>query len=183
MLGTYTLSLENKGFREFFFREDADHACSGASDRLYLVSLSGVPAFRPLYDALSGMGFYNLNPGVIRELQPPDPGELLKRDGSNIASVLANLTVRSPDLKGRIEEYLEKVVPGIEGVDSRSLGPKETLEFRQQVRGAKHPWRVKVRPPCFNIYQAFPSMIQGAMLADAVAIIGGLNVIAGELDR
>lgn len=50
-------------------------------------------------------------------------------------------------------------------------------------RGAKHPWRVKVRPPCFNIYQAFPSMITGALLADAVAIIGGLNVIAGELDR
>lgn len=50
-------------------------------------------------------------------------------------------------------------------------------------RGAKHPWRVKVRPPCFNIYQAYPAMITGGMLADAVAIIGGLNVIAGELDR
>jgi NADH-quinone oxidoreductase subunit C/D len=49
--------------------------------------------------------------------------------------------------------------------------------------GRKHPWRVKVRPPCFNIYQAFPEMIRGGMLADAVAIIGGLNVIAGELDR
>jgi NADH-quinone oxidoreductase subunit C/D len=49
--------------------------------------------------------------------------------------------------------------------------------------GSKHPWRVKVRPPCYNIYQAFPRMIRGAMIADAVAIIGGLNVIAGELDR
>jgi NADH-quinone oxidoreductase subunit C/D len=49
--------------------------------------------------------------------------------------------------------------------------------------GSKHPWRLKVRPPCFNIYQAFPEMIKGAMLADVFAIIGGLNVIAGELDR
>ena len=49
--------------------------------------------------------------------------------------------------------------------------------------GTKHPWRVKVRPPCYNIYQAFPDMIKGQPLADAVAIIGGLNVIAGELDR
>jgi NADH-quinone oxidoreductase subunit C/D len=49
--------------------------------------------------------------------------------------------------------------------------------------GSKHPWRVKVRPPCYNIYQAFPRMIRGGMIADAVAIIGGLNVIAGELDR
>jgi len=49
--------------------------------------------------------------------------------------------------------------------------------------GKKCPWRVKVRPPSFNIYQAFPEMIKGGLLADAVAIIGGLNIIAGELDR
>ncbi len=49
--------------------------------------------------------------------------------------------------------------------------------------GQKHPWRVMVRPPCYNIYQAFPHMIRGGMLADAIATIGGLNVIAGELDR
>ena len=49
--------------------------------------------------------------------------------------------------------------------------------------GGKVPRRVKVRPPCFNIYQAFPLMIRGGMLADAVATIGGLNIIAGELDR
>jgi NADH-quinone oxidoreductase subunit C/D len=49
--------------------------------------------------------------------------------------------------------------------------------------GAKTPWRLKVRPPCYNVYQAFPEMIKGGMLADAVAIIGGLNVVAGELDR
>ena len=23
--------------------------------------------------------------------------------------------------------------------------------------GGKHPWRVKVRPPCYNIYQAYPA--------------------------
>jgi NADH-quinone oxidoreductase subunit C/D len=49
--------------------------------------------------------------------------------------------------------------------------------------GGKCPWRVKVRPPCYNNYQAFPQMVKGGLIADAVAIIGGLNVIAGELDR
>jgi NADH:ubiquinone oxidoreductase subunit D len=49
--------------------------------------------------------------------------------------------------------------------------------------GRKHPWRVKVRPPCYNVYQAYTQMIRGAMIADAVATIGSLNVIAGELDR
>ena len=114
---------------------------AAAADRLYLVSVSGTDAFRPVYDALSNMGFYNLNPEAIRDLQPPDPGDLLARDGSNVASVLADLQSRSPDFKRRIEEYLGKVVPGISGVDRRLIGPRETLEFRQEVSGARHPWR------------------------------------------
>ena len=112
-----------------------------SDDRLYLVNVSGVEAFRPVYDAIVGMGFYKLNPEAIRELQSPDPGVLLKRDGSNIASVLGNLASRSPEIKQRIEEYLGKVVSGVSGVDEKSVGPKETIEFRQEVRGAKHPWR------------------------------------------
>jgi predicted ATPase len=114
---------------------------AAASDRLYLVNLSGLPAFRPAYDALSGMGFYHLNPDVIRELQPPDPGDLLKRDGSNLAGVLAKLQASSPEVTTRVKEYLSKVVPGISDVEARPVGPKETLEFRQEVRGAKHDWR------------------------------------------
>jgi NADH:ubiquinone oxidoreductase subunit D len=62
-------------------------------------------------------------------------------------------------------------------------GANGELGYYVVSNGTKHPWRVKVRPPCFNIYQAFPDMIKGGLLADAVAIIGGLNVIAGELDR
>ena len=49
------------------------------ADRLYLVNLSGFDEFRPLYDALTRMGFYNLNPGIIRNEQPPDIGLVLKR--------------------------------------------------------------------------------------------------------
>jgi predicted ATPase len=68
---------------------------------------------------------------------PPTRGS----DGSNIASVLAGLQHRAPDLKKRIEQYLAAVVPGIGGVDPKAIGPKETLEFRQEVAGAKYPWR------------------------------------------
>ena len=97
--------------------------------------------FRPVYDALSGTGFYNLNPEAIRDLQRPDPGDLLKRDGSNAAGVLSKLATASPAFKQRIEAYLGKVVPGVAGVDPRPVGPRETLQFRQEVRGAEHPWR------------------------------------------
>lgn len=114
---------------------------AAAIDRLYLVSASGLPAFRPVYEAFSRMGFYSLNPDQIRDLQSPDAGELLARDGSNITSVLAQLKKNNPNRKLRIEEYLSKVVPGVHGVDVKVVGPKETLEFRQQVAGLKDPWR------------------------------------------
>ncbi|HLJ58036.1 MAG TPA: AAA family ATPase [Chthonomonadaceae bacterium] len=111
------------------------------SDRLYLVSASGLPPFRPVYDALSRMAFYNLNPERIRDLQQPDAGERLTRDGDNIASVVAAIAVHAPEVKARIQEYLGVVVPGVSGVDTRIVGPKETLEFRQEVAGSEFPWR------------------------------------------
>jgi len=49
--------------------------------------------------------------------------------------------------------------------------------------GGGSPYRIKVRPPCFAIFQAFEHMLPGHMVSDAVAILGSMNVIAGELDR
>ncbi len=111
---------------------------AAATDRLYLVNASGLPEFRPAYEAFSRMGFYNLNPDRIRDLQAPEPGEVLMRDGSNLTSILTQL---SAVVKKNIEEYLSVVVPGVHAVDVKDFGPKETLEFRQAVTGDKHPWR------------------------------------------
>lgn len=49
--------------------------------------------------------------------------------------------------------------------------------------GSMRPYRIKVRPPCFPMFNAFEKMIEGHMVADAVAIIGTLNIVVGELDR
>lgn len=114
---------------------------AAVEDRLYLVNVSGFEPFRVLYDALSQMGFYNLNPDVLRDLQTPDPGDLLTRDGSNAASVFNRISSSNPALKERMVEYLGKVVSGISDVSHKDVGPRETLEFRQTVRGDEHPWR------------------------------------------
>ncbi|MFN0147421.1 MAG: AAA family ATPase [Dehalococcoidia bacterium] len=114
---------------------------AASADRLYLVNVSGLPEFRPVYLALSAMGFYSLNPDRIRDLQSPDAGDLLQRDGSNIASVLAQIDRNDPAAKERIEAFLALVVDGIRGVDVKVLGSKETLEFRQSVVGDENPWR------------------------------------------
>ncbi len=106
-----------------------------SDDRLYLVAASGLPPFRPVYDALTRMAFYNLNPEKLRDLQQTDWGTLLTHDGDNITSVLQTLMGYAPNIKQRIEEYLAVIVPGITGVNVEDYGPKEMLEFKQQVEG------------------------------------------------
>jgi NADH-quinone oxidoreductase subunit C/D len=49
--------------------------------------------------------------------------------------------------------------------------------------GGGRPYRIKVRPPCFAVFQAYPHILEGHMVPDAIAILGSLNIIAGELDR
>ena len=112
------------------------HPPACGRDSLYLRNVSGLPEFRPAYDALVGMAVYNLNVDALRALQPPEPLALLKRDGGNIASVLQDLGTRSPGRKESVEEYLAVVVPGLDGVDVRALGPSLALEFRHATPGA-----------------------------------------------
>ena len=107
-------------------------------DRLFLVAASGLAEFRPVFDALSSIEVYNLNPKVVAMMQPPDPGELLRRDGSNAASVLQQIDVES---RARISHYLSRIVAGVASVEAKTLGTQETVEFRQNVRGQEHPWR------------------------------------------
>ena len=111
------------------------------SDRLYLLPASNHPVFRPVYDTLSEMGFYNPNPRRIRDLQSSAPGEILDGDGSNLASVFSALKSRAPDAAQRIVRYLSVIVPGTVGVETKTLGPQLTLEFLQNVRGDRHAWR------------------------------------------
>lgn len=48
--------------------------------------------------------------------------------------------------------------------------------------GGRCAYRLHFRRPCFIYYQAFPEMIAGGLLSDAVVTLSSLNVIAGELD-
>lgn len=48
--------------------------------------------------------------------------------------------------------------------------------------GGRAPYRLQFRRPCFIYYQAYPEMITGANISDAVITLSSLNVIAGELD-
>jgi NADH-quinone oxidoreductase subunit D len=49
--------------------------------------------------------------------------------------------------------------------------------------GANKPYRMKVRPPSYIHLSAMDEMARGHMIADAVAIIGTLEIVFGEIDR
>lgn len=110
-------------------------------DRLFLVTAASLPKFRPLHDALSDMSFFNPVPDVIRQPHPPDPAVHLTRDGRNLPGVFERLA-RHPEARGRIQEYLARIVPGLTGLEVRRALGLETVEFRQQMEGT-NAWRFR----------------------------------------
>lgn len=112
-----------------------------ASDALYLTAISGQPPYRELHQALGRMGFYSLHPSAMQQPQEPDSGEILRRDGANLPSVLRRMERDgSPDFQ-RIGEYLRRVVPGVEAVRHKAIGSWETVEFSQRMAGARAAWK------------------------------------------
>jgi len=49
--------------------------------------------------------------------------------------------------------------------------------------GANKPYRLKIRAPGFAHLSAMDEMARGHMIADAVAIIGTMDIVFGEIDR
>lgn len=62
-------------------------------------------------------------------------------------------------------------------------GANGELGFYCVSDGTGRPQRMKVRPPCFPIFSSYNELIRGHLVADAVAVLGSINVVAGELDR
>jgi NADH-quinone oxidoreductase subunit C/D len=94
------------------------------------------------------------------------------------------------DVYGNIEGLMNHFMLIIKGVQPpkgevyhRSEAANGELGFYVISDGTGTPYRVKCRAPCFSILSGFPDMVKGNFLADAVAALGSINIIAGELDR
>jgi NADH-quinone oxidoreductase subunit D len=61
-------------------------------------------------------------------------------------------------------------------------GGNGELGFYLVSDGGRTPFRLHFRRPCFVYYQAFPEMVKGSFLSDAILTMSSMNVIAGELD-
>ena len=60
---------------------------------------------------------------------------------------------------------------------------KGELGFYVVSNGEAKPLRVKIRGPSFVNLAALPEMVEGRLIADAVACIGSIDIVLGEVDR
>jgi NADH-quinone oxidoreductase subunit C/D len=77
----------------------------------------------------------------------------------------------------------KKVAPPAGAIYDSTEAANGELGFYIVSDGSAKPYRLKVRSPSLCNYSAIEPMVEGAMIADLVSIIGSLNVIGGEIDR
>ncbi len=65
----------------------------------------------------------------------------------------------------------------------RVEGPKGELGYYIVSNGKANPWRYHVRAPSFINLTALETMAVGDKIADAVAILGSIDIVLGETDR
>jgi hypothetical protein len=81
------------------------------------------------------MSSYNLNPDEIRDLQPPDAGEVLLRDGRNLASVPNLIGAQSPaDRLGSKAETARELAYRLYTLCERKKRAAEALDYNSLVR-------------------------------------------------
>ena len=101
--------------------------------------------------------------------------------------------VRIPDkmdVYTKMEVLIHHFKIFMEGIDvpkgesyTATEGPNGEIGFYCVSRGGPKAWRMRVRSPSFMMFQAFEKTIKGGRIPDAIAHLGSVNIIAGELDR
>ncbi len=94
------------------------------------------------------------------------------------------------EVYGTIEglmNHFKIIIEGIKPPAGEAYFPVEgangELGFYIVSDGTGHPYRCRVRPPCFALMQGLAKMLRGGMVSDIVATFGTINMIAGENDR
>ena len=86
--------------------------------------------------------------------------------------------------KGEISAKVRRMVrPPAGDVFIRTESPRGDPGVYIVSDGSDKPYRVKVRPPSFANLQALEYMLKDTYIADAVLVLGSIDIIMGEVDR
>lgn len=96
-------------------------------------------------------------------------------DKEDVYSKMESLIWHFKIVMGEVEVPVGEVYHSVEGGNGE-------LGFYLVSDGGRTPYRLHFRRPCFVYYQAFPEMVRGSFLSDAILTMSSMNVIAGELD-
>jgi NADH-quinone oxidoreductase subunit D len=114
----------------------------------------------------------NLPEGPIKADNPwvsnPETDEVTE----DISSLIRRFKIQSEGPKSPIGEVYHSVE-----------GSKGELGFYLVGDGTAQPYRMKIRSPCFILTSALPRLLKGHMIADAISIIGSIDIVLGEIDR
>lgn len=103
-----------------------------------------------------------------------DPSVVLP-EKEKVYSKMEALIYHFKIVMGEINAPKGEVYHSVEGANGE-------LGFYLVSEGERSPYRLHFRRPCFIYYQAYPEMIRGGLLSDAIITMSSMNVIAGELD-
>jgi len=114
----------------------------------------------------------NLPEGPIKVDNPwvsnPETDEVTE----DISSLIRRFKIQSEGPKSPVGEVYHSVE-----------GSKGELGFYIVGDGTAQPYRMKIRSPCFILTSALPRLLEGHMIADAISIIGSIDIVLGEIDR
>lgn len=94
-----------------------------------LLGMIGTHPFNRLGDGLRTMGFYNFHPDSMRYPRKPSHGNLLERDGSNLATAIECLKEIDEESVERIRDYLGLINEDVKGFDVATYGDYESVCF------------------------------------------------------
>ena len=118
-------------------------------------------------------------------------GDCYARFGLLLDQIKVSLTVAEACVdtiaslpQGPINVRLPKIVKAPEGhTYAWTENPLGINGYFLVSRGEKTPWRLKLRSASFNNLAVLPTMLNGCVVADMVAILGSMFFVVGDVDK
>jgi NADH-quinone oxidoreductase subunit D len=152
---------------------DFQVCCARAGDcyARYLVRMAEIrESLKILHQAIENLPAGPVGVGIDQRIALPAKGQV----HTTIEGLISHfeLSMRNRGLEVPCEE-----------VYVATESPSGELGFYVVGDRTSRAYRARCRPPSLIHFALFPHLIRGHTLSDVVAVLGSLNIIAGELDR